>query len=437
MIIGLRRTILITYALLACILPTLASAYEQDWNWHVQNTDVVQWHPRFPARFSGPQSLSETSAAEETVSVDVYGGIRVWDGAELYADGLMWHGFGLSDTHGVAGFPNGEAFRIGTNSLRGTLARMFVRHTIGLGGERETVEDDQLQLAGTRDISRITLTLGKISVKDLFDTNAYANDPRTQFLNWSLLANGAWDYPADSLGYTIGFAAELNRPNWAVRYGIFEVPKRLNGEAFDRHLLKAWSMVTEIERRYAVVGRPGTIRLLAYLTRAHMGRYQDALSAPTRPADTTPFRRNYHGKYGVGLNMDQELIEGVGVFMRLGWSDGQTDSWMFTDVDRTASLGASIKGRFWRRHDDTIGVGGVFNGITDVHRKYLAAGGLGILVGDGTLSYGWERLLEVYYDAALWKRLHAALDYQFIVNPAYNRDRGPASVFGMRVHWSY
>ncbi|MDE2060172.1 MAG: carbohydrate porin, partial [candidate division NC10 bacterium] len=259
MITNLRRTILITYALLACILPTLASAQEQDWNWHVQNTDVVQWHPRFPARFSGPQSLSKTSAAEETVSVDLYGGIRLWEGAELHADGLMWHGFGLSDTHGVAGFPSGEAFRIGTGLLKGTLARLFVRHTIGLGGEQETVEDDQLQLAGTRDVSRITLTLGKISVKDLFDGNAYANDSRTQFLNWSLMANGAWDYPADTVGYTIGFAAELNRPLWAVRDGIFEVPKHLNGEAFDRHLLKAWSMVTEIERRYAVASHPGTV----------------------------------------------------------------------------------------------------------------------------------------------------------------------------------
>jgi len=437
MIISFRTPVLIASALFACILPTLAWAQEQDWNWHVQNTDVVQWHPRFPARFSGPQSLSRASVAEETVSVDLYGGIRLWDGAELHADGLMWHGFGLSDTFGVAGFPSGEAFRIGTGSVRGTLARLFVRHTIGLGGEQEPVEDDQLQLAGVRDVSRITLTLGKFSVKDLFDNNAYANDPRTQFLNWSLMANGAWDYPADSIGYTIGLAAELNRPHWAVRAGLFEVSKRLNGQAFDRHLLQAWSMVTELERRYAVARHPGTARLLAYLTRAHMGRYQDALIAPARPADTTPFRRGYHYKYGIGLNMDQELIEGIGVFVRLGWSDGQTDSWMFTDVDRTASLGLSIKGGFWQRPEDTIGVGGVFNGITDVHRRYLAAGGLGILAGDGALSYGGERLLEVYYDTAPWKSLHAALDYQFIVNPAYNQDRGPVSVFGMRVHWSY
>ena len=467
MVKGLSRTLLIAVVLLACIPVTLALAadpseelqnelrvpstpggpasppgqtgeeQEQAWNIHAQNTDIDQWHPRYPAAYSGPQSLSDRSEDRETVSVDVYAGVRLWRGAEVYVDGLMWQGWGLSHTFGVAAFPNGEAFRLGTNLPQGTVARLFVRQTIGLGGEQEPVEDDQLQLAGNRDVSRITLTMGKLSVKDLFDSNAYANDPRTQFLNWSLLANGAWDYPADSLGYTTGFAAELNQPHWAVRYGVFQIPTHLNAMAADPSYLEAWSMVTELEGRYAVATHPGAIRVLTFLTRGHMGKYQDALNAPERPADTTPFRGGFHVKYGVGLNMDQEVIQGVGVFTRLGWSDGHTDSWMFTDVDRTASVGVSIKGGFWQRPEDTVGMAGVLNGLSRVHQDYFAAGGLGILVGDGTLSYGWERLLEVYYDVHIWKGLHAALDYQFVVNPAYNRDRGPVSVLGARVHWSF
>jgi high affinity Mn2+ porin len=172
--------------------------------------------------------------------VDLFAGVRLWRGAEAHVDGLMWQGFGLSKTLGVEGFPNGEAFRLGTKVPNVTIARLFIRQTIGLGGEQETVEDDQLHLGGKQDVSRITLTLGKMSAKDIFDNNAYANDPRTQFMNWGLMANEAWDYPADSLGYMTGFAVELNQPHWAVRYGFFQMPEVSNGMAQDAHYLEAW-----------------------------------------------------------------------------------------------------------------------------------------------------------------------------------------------------
>ena len=414
-----------------------AAEQEQRWNFHMQNTNIVQWHPRYPAKYSGPQSDSPRSEVRETVSVDVLGGLRLWRGGEGYVDGLMWQGWGLGKTLGYGGHPNGESFRVGTNLPKGTVSRAFLRQTFGLGGEQEKLEDDLLQLAGTRDIARVTLTIGKISVKDIFDTNAYSSDPRTQFMNWTLLANGAWDFAADTLGYTTGFAVELNQPKWALRYGMFQIPTHLNGMAADPHYLQAWQMVTELERRWAVAGHPGAIRLLGFLTQAHMGRFRDALDSPVRPANTLPFRVGYHLKYGGGLNMEQEILPGIGAFLRASWSDGHTDSWMFTDVDRHVSGGLSIKGGFWTRPEDTVGIAAAMNGLSRIHSEYFTEGGTGILVGDGTQTYKTERVLETYYDVHIAKWLHAAADYQLIMNPAYNRDRGPISVFGARLRLSF
>ena len=397
---------------------------------------MVQYHPGFPASYSGPNSLSSASEVKETVSMDLYAGARLWRGAEAHIDGLVWQGFGLSKTVGAEGFPNGEAFRLGTDLPKAIIARLFIRQTIGLGGEQESVENDELHLAGVQDVSRITLTLGKFSAKDIFDNNAYANDPRTQFMNWGLMANEAWDYPADSLGYMTGIAVELNQPHWALRYGFFQMPPVSNGMGTDPHYLEAWGMVTEFERRYAVNGHPGAVRFLAYLNSAHMGSYQEAVDSPIRPADIVATEA-YRYKYGFGLNVEQEIITNLGAFARLGWSDGQNEAWTFADVDRTATLGLSIKGGFWGRANDTVGLAGIINGISPVHRDFFAAGGTGILGGDGNLDYGWEKIVEAYYDFQIWKTLHGALDYQLISDPAYNRARGPVSVLGARLHWSF
>jgi len=294
----------------------------------------------------------------------------------------------------------------------------------------------KLQLAGLQDVSRVTLTVGRFSVKDIFDSNAYSNDPRTQFMSWAFMANEAWDYPADSLGYTTGLAGELNQPQWTVRYGFFQVPRSSNGTAQDSNYLQAWAMVTEFERRFMLRNHPGTIRLLAYLNQANMGSYQAAVDSPVRPADVQATRA-YRTKYGFGLNLEQEVVTNVGAFMRLGWSDGRNEAWMFSDVDRTATAGLSIKGEFWGRPRDIFGLAGAISAISQVHQDFLAAGGTGILVGDGNLTYGLEGLLETYYDFQVWGRLHFALDYQFVTNPAFNRDRGPVSIFGARLHFDF
>lgn len=412
------------------------SEIQQNWNWHAQNTDIVQGYPAFPAEYSGPNSLPSGGEIRETISVDLLAGARLWRGAEAHVDGLMWQGFGVGKTVGVEGFPNGEAFRLGTDVPNVNISRLFLRQTIGLGGDQEMIEDDALHLACKEDVSRVTLTLGKMSAKDIFDNNRYANDPRTQFMSWALMANEAWDFPADSLGYMTGFAAELNQPHWAVRYGFFQMPKVSNGTAQDTHYLRAWGMVTELERRYALGGHPGTVRLLAYLNSAHMGSYQQAVDDPTRPADIVATRA-YRYKYGFGLNMEQEIAKNLGVFSRLGWSDGQNEAWAFADVDRTATLGLSLKGESWHRPDDTFGLAGVLNGISHVHQQFFGAGGTGILAGDGALNYAWEEAIETYYDFSVWKSLHATLDYQFVNNPAFNGARGPISIFGARLHWEF
>lgn len=411
----------------------------QFWNWHVQNTDIVQGDPSFPAKYSGPNSLDSKGEIRETVSLDLFAGVRLWQGAEAHVDGLMWQGFGLSKTLGIEAFPNGEAFRLGTKVPNVTFARAFIRQTIGLGGEQETVEDDQLHLAGKQDVSRVTITFGKVSAKDIFDNNTFANDPRTQFMIWGLMANEAWDYPADSLGYETGLAIEFNQPHWTFRYGLFQMPKVSNGTAQDMNYLQAWGMVTEFERRLLMNGHPGAVRLLAFLNQAHMGSYLEAVDNAARtgrPADIVATEA-YRHKYGFGLNAEQEIVKNVGVFLRLGWSDGRNEAWVFSDVDRTATLGVSIKGEFWRRSNDTFGLAGVLNGISHIHQQFFEAGGTGILAGDGALNYGWEQALETYYDFQLWKSIHATLDYQFVSNPAFNRDRGPVSIFAARLHWEF
>lgn len=425
-----------------------AEGQTQTWNWHVQNTDIVQGYPGFPARYSGPNSLPPGGQARETVSADLYVGVRLWPGAEAHLDGLMWQGFGLHDTLGIDAFPNGEAYKAGTVFPRLNIARLFIRQTIGLGGEDENVPDDQLTLADKADISRLTFTIGRFSPKDIFDNNAYANDPRTQFMNWALMANAAWDYPSDALGYTTGLAIELNQPKWALRYGFFQIPRLQNGyTAEDRFFIwpgyrgtgdgqfwRSWGMAAEFERRYSIDAHPGAIRLLAYLNQAHMGSYQAALSVPGADISQT---RAYRYKYGFGLNVEQEITKSAGVFSRLGWNDGHNDAWMFTDINYSASLGVSVKGEAWHRLDDTFGLAGVVSGISRANREFLRAGGTDILDGDGALNYGWEKILEVYYDCEIWRSLHGAVDYQFIADPAFNQNRGPVSVLSTRLHWEF
>ena len=430
-----------------------AAGPDQTWNWHFQNTDIGQGDFGFPAKYSGPNSLNSGGEAQETVTMDLYAGARLWRGAEAHLDGLMWQGFGLSKTLGIEGFPNGDGYKAGTQIPNFMFARLFIRQTIGLGGEQETVPDGPLTLAGKQDISRLTFTLGQFSPLDICDNNTYAQDPHTQFLNWAMMGNLAWDYGQDTIGYTTGFAVELNQPKWALRYGFFQMPRDKNGfTGEDQYLmwpsrgdygpfLRAWAMMTEFERRYSVHTHPGAIRFLAWLNEADMAGYSAAttllLANPDDVEGDISAARAYRYKYGSGLNWEQEIAKSVGLFSRLGWNDGHEEAWTFTDVNWTASLGVSVKGEAWRRPDDTFGLAGVASGASRQNQQFLAAGGTDMLDGDGALNYGCEKVLETYYNFKIYKNLHATLDYQFITDPAFNRDRGPVSVFGARLHWEF
>jgi high affinity Mn2+ porin len=345
----------------------------------------------------------------------------------------MWQGYGLSSTLGLAGFPNAEAYRVGKTYPDVYLCRAYLRETISFGGEKEASDGG---LGGTKDVRNLTFTVGHLSATDIFDTSAYAKDSRSQFMNWVLVNNGAWDYPADSLGFTNGAAVELSSRTWTGRLGVFQVSKVANGIRMDWNLAHAWSAVAEVERRYSPRGHAGAVRLLAYDTRAHMGNYQDTLNNPSLGEDIY-LTAAYRYKYGFGINLEQELRRNLGAFARLGWSDGKNQTYEFTDVDRTATAGLSLKGARWRRRQDTVGLAAIVNGISAVHRQYLAAGGLGILVGDGSLDYRPEHIYEAYYNWKISKHLQLTPDYQLAEDPAYNHARGPVNLFALRLHTEY
>ena len=408
----------------------------QPWNLHIQSTVGAQSHPSFPAEYTGLNSLKPGAEVKDTVSVDLMGGVRLWRGGEFFADVLVWQGYGLSKTEGLAGFPNGEAYRVGKTYPDAYLCRAFVREMIGFGGEKEAADDAPFELGGPKDVRRLTFTVGHFNATDIFDTNAYANNSRSQFMNWTLITNGAWDYPADSLGFTNGAAVELNTRAWAGRLGIFQVSEVANGIRMDWNLAHAWSTVAEVEKRYSPKGHAGAIRLLVYDTRAHMGSYQETLNNPSLGENIT-LTKAYRYKYGFGINLEQEIRKNLGAFARLGWSDGKNQTWEFTDVDRTATAGLSLKGTWWRRPKDTVGLGVAVNGISAAHRQFLAAGGLGITVGDGALDYRSERIGEAYYNWKIAKHFQLTPDYQFAQNPAYNHARGPVDLFALRLHTEF
>jgi high affinity Mn2+ porin len=430
--------------------PAGAPPAPQSWNWHIQNTGVVQGDPRFPAKYSGVNSLDSNGEIRETITLDLFLGRRLWRGAEAHVDGLMWQGFGLSKTFGIEDFPNGDAYKAGTKVPNFTFARVLVRQTIGFGGEKEEAPDDPLTLAGELDVSRLTITVGRFTPKDVMDSNAYANDPHRQFMNWTFMGNVTWDYGQDTVGYSTGIAVELNQRSWALRYVFFQMPREKNGfttedelllyptRGADGPFLKSWAMAFEYERRYSIHAHPGALRFMAWLNEADMASYQAALPIlrAKGPGADISAARAFRYKYGFGLNWEQEVARNVGVFSRIGSNDGHSETWTFTDVNCSASLGVSVKGEWWRRPEDTLGLAGVVSGASASNRAFLEAGGTDILDGDGKLNYGWEKLVELYYDAQIWRMIHGALDYQFVDAPAFNRDRGPVSIFGARLRWA-
>ncbi len=431
------------------------------WNAHAQTTIMDDFQPGFGAPYSGPNSLGTAKDREGTITADLFLGAPLWQGAEFHADLLLWQGFGLSNSFGLEAFPNADAYKAGTTTPRFMMSHFFIRQTIGLGGEQEDVPDGQFTLPGKRDISRLTITAGRLNMAELFDNNTYNHDPHTQFMSWASTML-TWDYPADTIGFTTGLALELNQPNWALRYGWFQLPGLPNGFTADDRIFmwpvepgevtsdgdfwKQWGMITEFERRWRIADHPGAVRLQAWIDHGYLASFNAAtpllLASPPPPNTpggvevTVPAAAfSYRSKYGFGMNWEQEIAKNVGMFSRVGWQDGETAAAVFTDADWFVQLGLSVKGAAWHRPNDTFGLLGNLVGASSDQQAFLKAGGTGILNGDGNLTYACEKSLETYYDIPIGAGCRLAFDYQFFADPAFNSDRGPVSVFGIRLHW--
>ena len=402
---------------------------------HGQTTFTEQYVAPFRAPYAGQNSLGPNQG-RETWDVTAYLGMRLWTGAELWVDPEIDQGFGLSNTLGIAGFTSGEAYKVGAAVPYARVPRYFVRQTINLGGEATKVDAGANQFSNSQTENRLVLTIGKFSVTDVFDTNKYAHDPRGDFMNWAIVDTGTFDYAADPWGFTYGAAGEWYQGPWTLRAGVFDLSVVPNDIALDPSF-DQFQWIGEIERRYELWGQPGKVAVSGFLTRGRMGSFADAIAlaaATGGPADIAAVRR-YNSRGGLSLNVEQQFTDSLGAFLRAGFANGNLEPYELTDIDRTVAAGLALSGKGWGRPDDTVGLAGVVNGIIGVHRAFFNDGGLGILIGDGQLPhYGPEQIVETYYSYALTGSTRLSLDYQFIANPAYNADRGPANVFSGRVH---
>ncbi|MBV8972268.1 MAG: carbohydrate porin [Sphingomonadaceae bacterium] len=406
---------------------------------HAQATFVAQGNTPFRAPYDGPNSLNGDGQFRETADITLYGGVRLWKGFEAWANGEADQGFGLRNTLGAAGFPSAEAYKVGKGTPYIRLQRLFFRQTIDLGGDADPAQRDLNQLAVPRTANRLTLTVGKFSVGDIFDTNTYAHDPRNDFLNWTTIDLGTFDYAADAWGYTYGGAAELTLGKWTGRAGLFNLSQVPNSADLETHF-RQYQVDLEVERRISFRGHPGAIRVTGWFSHGNFARLDDAVAygrANGTPPQLAPVRR-FRDRKGIGVDAEQEVADNIGVFFRAGVGDGDSEVVEFTDADSSVSGGARIKGKAWGRGGDEAGIALIANDISAARKRFLDAGGLGLLIGDGRLPHlGPELIGEAYYDVTVVGPLHLTADAQLIVNPAYNRDRGPVPVFGIRAHVQY
>jgi high affinity Mn2+ porin len=404
---------------------------DEAWNAHGQATYVWQAKPAFDAAYTGPASLAPWRETGYSFSATAAFGVRPWAGAELYLDPEVVQGKALSGLHGFGGMTNGEQQKTSGTSPTFYRARLFLRQTWNLGGGMQAVASDMNQLAGSVASRRVVLTAGNLAVSDLFDANSQAHDARSQFLNWALVAHGAWDFAADARGYTWGAALEYYDGDWAVRAGRFMLPRESNGLPLDPRIFKHHGDQAELEHHHVWFGQPGTVRVLAFRDRARMGSFRDALAAGATP-DVATVRRE-RSKTGFGLGLDQALTGSVAMFARASRNDGQSETYAFAEIERSLSVGATLQAR----GSDTLGVAFVRNGLSQAHRDYLAAGGIGAFIGDGRLDYRPEQIAETYYKIGLGRYAALSLDWQHIANPAYDGARGPVDVYGVRLHGQY
>ena len=439
----------ITLIIITLFISYIVKAQETDttksdkFTFHGQTTVIWQYKPAFYAKYNGPNSLSNVQEDQTSITSTLFAGARLWEGGSVFVNPELGGGQGLSEALGVAASTNGETYRIGSPKPRITPARFYYQQIFNIGDRQQATgnrykKSDQNQLGGQSPKDYFEIIIGKISVADFFDNNKYSHDPRTQFMSWALMSNGAWDYPANTIGYTPSIVLEWVKGSNELRYAISMVPVSANGMQMDWHLARANSSTLEYTKHFKLNNKKGAIRLLGYFTNARMGNYDESIrdAEPGDPPDIISTREYGHTKYGFGINAEQDITNNLGCFLRAGWNDGHNETWIFTEIDRTVSAGLVYNMSNYGRKNDNIGAAFVVSGLSAPHREYLEEGGLGFILGNGALSYSTENLVEIYYSAELVKdQIYLSGGYQFVLNPGYNTARGPVNVFSIRVHY--
>ncbi|AWH85841.1 carbohydrate porin [Flavobacterium album] len=410
----------------------------ENFTFHAQTTTIFQYKPGFSADYTGQNSFHTEEERASSVTSTLFAGARLWRGASVYINPEMAGGSGLSKVLGIGDATNGETFRVGSANPKIYLARLYITQVFSLGGDYKFAhwqESGQNQLAGKIEPNYIAVTAGKICLSDYFDNNSYSHDPRSQFMNWGLMSNGAWDYPANTRGYVPSVVVEYVTLENELRFGLSLMPLEANGLKMNWNISRSNSATLEYTRNYNFSGRKGAIRVLGFLTSGRMGDYRESITVNPQSPVIEAVQQYGNKKYGFGINAEQELSDNLGAFFRASWNDGHTQTWAFTEIDRSVSLGLSAKGSWWGRNNDTAGLATVLSGISGPHKDYLAAGGYGFMLGDGRLSFAAESATEFYYAAELNNNLYITCGYQLLLNPGYNRDRsGPVNVFSLRLH---
>ncbi len=411
------------------------TSVQKNWSLHLQATVIPQYHFDFTAKYSGNNSLQTSESIKISVTSTLFIGRRLWKNAAFYFNPEVAGGKGLSGALGIAGFANGETFRIGSPQFKLYVARAYLEQKFALGAGTELNEDDLNQVREYAPKQYLSVRAGKFSLADFFDASSYSHDPRSQFMNWSLMSNGAWDYPANTRGYTVGAVLEYHAPGGALRVAATQEPTYANGPVLDDHISQSIGLTAEGEKNLAINNHKGILRLLVFHNRAPMGSYREAIAQNPAAPDITSVQVYSKTKTGAGFSYEQELGKYAGLFVRAGWNDGKNETWAFTEIDNTLSAGISFDGKKWNRKDDRWGLALVSNGLAAPHKDYLQAGGYGFIIGDGNLNYSRETIAETYYSFSIPALfLSLSPDYQFVVNPAYNKDRGPVHIVALRLH---
>lgn len=407
-------------------------------NLHFQTTYIYQYKPSFHSPYSALHSLSGKAEKANSLTATLFLGLRLWKGAAFFVNPEIAGGNGLSGSYGLSASTNGEIYRVGNPSPTLYMARVYLSQTIPLSKDCTTTADAANQFSTAMPKNYLQFQVGKYSLSDLFDNNTFSNSPRTQFLNWAIMNNGAWDYAADVRGYTDAFSTTLQLNNFSYKTAVSLLPITANSPTLNYKLNEEFAINSEISQAYKINGKQGNIRVLGYYNYGNFGEYKQALSDADKSGsipDIVDSRAKGRKKIGIGFSADQQVYEDLGLFVRVGMNDGKTETFCYTEADQTISAGLTVNGEKWHRKNDVFGVAFVVNGISKVHEDYLAKGGLGFELGDGKLNYGREKALESYYSLKPAKGpISLSANYQFIMNPGYNKDRGPVNVFSFRLH---